>query len=159
MVVQDPAKLKLLSEPTKQRILAEFIEPSTPLSVAKKLGLNGKGIYRHIDQLIEAGFLFVVSTRPTRGTVERTLQSSAKQYMGQVGDNSNPGVWGDLLEELMANASRGDALRMMGKAMMRMSSEDWPKLVEDFAKMLEKYETDSGDLHSVHLVVLPVEES
>lgn len=158
MVVQDPAKLKLLSEPTKQKLLAEFSQPSTPLSVIQRLGLKGKGIYRHIDQLLDAELLYIVSTRQTRGTVERTLQSTARQFIGHVGEDTRSGAWDEYLTELNARASTGDGKRMMGKATVRMSIDDWPKLVEDFAAMLEKYDSSEADAYTVHLVVIPTDE-
>lgn len=159
LVVQDPAKLKLLSDPTKQKLLAEFAQPSTPLSVAKKLGLNGKGIYRHVEQLLDAEFLYVVSTRQTRGTVERTLQTTARQFIGHIGEETRHGAWDEYLSQLNASASTGLGKRMMGKATVKMSLDDWPKLVSDFAELLHKYEVGQGEEYSVHLVVIPTDET
>lgn len=158
MVVTEAKKLRLLSEPIKQRLLAEFAEPATPRKVMQRLGMSGKGIYRHIDQLLEADFLFVVSTRPTRGTIERTLQTSARQFSAHLGESPASGTWTDFANALIAAANNRQGEAMLAKANMRIPAEAWPAIVEEFTAMLQRHESESGETYSVHLVFTPFVE-
>lgn len=158
MLVDDPKKLRVLADPVRQRILGCFAEPTTVGEAAKTLGLSGKGIYRHIDLLLESGFLIVVSTRQKRGTVERTLQTAARRFVGQVGDSEGlAGPWSDFIERLRAvgkrqSAENGSALIM--NAAVTIDPEKWEELETELTSLLNRYESPKGKSYSVLLAAI-----
>ncbi len=84
LTISDLTRLKVVADPVRLSLLREFAEPRTIAEAANRIGFVGKGVYRHVDQLLGAGLLTVVSTRQKRGTVERTLQATAKRIVAVV---------------------------------------------------------------------------
>lgn len=64
----------LLLHPVRLRIVQALVgAPMTPLQLKDRLGDVAQAtLYRHINQLADAGLLEVVDERPIRGGVERT---------------------------------------------------------------------------------------
>jgi DNA-binding transcriptional ArsR family regulator len=89
LVVRDPVAIRFLGDTQKRRILREFMdEPKTALQAAHSLGMRPPTIYHHVAQLTQVGLLVLVEERRKRGTVEKYLQTPARQMTGaaSVGD-------------------------------------------------------------------------
>lgn len=153
IVVSDPAVLKVLADPVRLRVLGAFVEPSTPLAAARKLGM-GRGIYRHVDALVDAGLLVVVSTQRKRGTIERTLQSTARRYVGELGS---------LGDETMGVESRLTThgvpeSRRVARASVMLRDEDWPDFEAAFADLIREFDVGEGRRYVLNLEATEVEE-
>ena len=73
-------QLRVVADPLRQRLLTAFAQPGTVKAVAARLAEPLTKLYHHVDQLERAGLIRVVSQRKVRGTVERTLQATARRF-------------------------------------------------------------------------------
>ena len=79
--IRDLAQLKVLADPFRVRILEAFCEePRTTKQVAELLGEKPTKLYHHVDSLLGAELIELVSTRPVRGTLEKTYRGVARTF-------------------------------------------------------------------------------
>jgi predicted ArsR family transcriptional regulator len=79
--IKDLEQVRLLSDPLKLKLLQAFAESAkTTMQVAAELGERVTKLYRHVDALLDAGLLVVVSEQQKRGTVERTFRAVAHRF-------------------------------------------------------------------------------
>jgi hypothetical protein len=72
---------KLLTDPFKLKLLERFSgKPATTKQVADAMGEKAPRLYRHVDAMVEAGFLELVAEKPKRGTVERYYRTVASRF-------------------------------------------------------------------------------
>jgi hypothetical protein len=153
MVISDPAVLKVLADPVRLRVLGAFVEPSTALAAARRLGM-GRGIYRHVDALVDAGLLVVVSTQRKRGTIERTLQSTARRYVGELG--SLGGATTGLESGLTTHGTPHSTKVFRATACLR--DEDWPDFEAAFADLVREFDVGEGCHYELNLLASVVDE-
>ncbi len=80
--VEDPAQLKALSHPLRQRILEQLTrEPRTTKQVAERLGEKPTRLYHHVATLERVGLVRLVETRQKRGTTEKYFLSVARRIV------------------------------------------------------------------------------
>ena len=80
-VIKDLEQAKLLTDPFKLKIIEQFFDgPVTTKQVADRLNEKAPRLYRHVDALVEAGFLELVEERQKRGTVERYYKTIASRF-------------------------------------------------------------------------------
>lgn len=80
-VVKNLEHAKLLTDSFKLQLLEKFSgKPVTTKQVADAMGEKAPRLYRHVDAMVEAGFLRLVSEKPKRGTVERYYQAVASRF-------------------------------------------------------------------------------
>ena len=80
-VVKNLEHAKLLTDSFKLQLLEKFSgAPVTTKQVADAMGEKAPRLYRHVDAMVEAGFLRLVSEKPKRGTVERYYQAVASRF-------------------------------------------------------------------------------
>lgn len=80
-VVKNLEHAKLLTDSFKLQLLEKFSgEPVTTKQVADAMGEKAPRLYRHVDAMVDAGFLRLVSEKPKRGTVERYYQTVASRF-------------------------------------------------------------------------------
>jgi DNA-binding transcriptional ArsR family regulator len=83
LVIKDPVAVRYLGDAQKRRILREFMkEPKTALQAARSIGMRPPTMYHHVTQLTQVGLLILVEERRKRGTVEKYLQTPARQMTG-----------------------------------------------------------------------------
>jgi hypothetical protein len=81
-LVDTPERLKALADPLRQRLLTAFVQqPGTVKAVAARLGEPVTKLYRHVDQLVAAGFLRVAEEQRRRGVIERTFEATAFRFV------------------------------------------------------------------------------
>lgn len=79
--VNDLEQVRLLADPLKLKIIQSLAEgPKTTRELADLLGENQTRLYRHVDALLDAGLIEIVSERKKRGTVERTFKAIAQRF-------------------------------------------------------------------------------
>ena len=80
-VVKNLEHAKLLTDSFKLQLLEKFSgEPVTTKQVADAMGEKAPRLYRHVDAMVDAGFLRLVSEKPKRGTIERYYQTVASRF-------------------------------------------------------------------------------
>lgn len=80
-VVKTLEHAKLLTDPFKLKLLEHFSgKPVTTKQVADDMGEKAPKLYRHVDAMVDAGFLQLVSEKPKRGTVERYYRTVASRF-------------------------------------------------------------------------------
>lgn len=80
-VVRSLEQAKILTDPFKLKLLEQFAgEPVTTKQVADELGEKAPRLYRHVDAMVEAGFLELVRENPKRGTIERYYKTVASRF-------------------------------------------------------------------------------
>lgn len=80
-VIKDLEQAKLLTDPFKLKIIEQFFDgPATTKQVADRMKEKAPRLYRHVDALVEAGFLELVEERQKRGTVERYYKTIASRF-------------------------------------------------------------------------------
>jgi hypothetical protein len=80
-VIKSLEQAKLLTDPFKLQLLERFSgKPVTTKQVADKMGEKAPRLYRHVDAMVEAGLLELVSEKPKRGTVERYYRAVASRF-------------------------------------------------------------------------------
>lgn len=80
-VVKTLEHAKLLTDPFKLKLLEYFSgKPVTTKQVADDMGEKAPKLYRHVDAMVEAGFLQLVAEKPKRGTVERYYRAVASRF-------------------------------------------------------------------------------
>ena len=80
-VVRSLEQAKILTDPFKLKLLEQFSgEPVTTKQVADDMGEKAPRLYRHVDAMVEAGFLELVREKPKRGTIERYYKTVASRF-------------------------------------------------------------------------------
>ena len=115
-LVDDLAKLKVLADPLRVRILEAFVEEArTTKQVANKLGEKTTKLYHHVDALEKAGFVRLERTRQNRGTLEKYYRAVARVFRAgpdlftgadAVDENSWQGVAARLFEQCAAEVRK-----------------------------------------------------
>src|ERR1700733_12536600 len=79
-LVETAEQLRALSEPLRQRLLEQFVSGATIKQAAARLGQPPTRLYHHVDQLLAAGLIKVVSEEKRRSVIERTFQTAARRF-------------------------------------------------------------------------------
>lgn len=109
-LIDDLAKLKVLADPLRVRILEALVEEArTTKQVAQVLGEKPTKLYHHVDALEKAGFVRLEKTRQNRGTLEKYFRAVARVFRADPGifagagaDDSWQGVAAQLFEQSAA---------------------------------------------------------
>lgn len=80
-VIKKAEQLQAIADPFRQRLLHCFARPRTAKEAAERLEVSVTRLYRHIDQLLAAGLIKVVSEERRRAAVERTFQAVAGRFV------------------------------------------------------------------------------
>jgi predicted ArsR family transcriptional regulator len=80
-VIDDPATVATVLEPTRARVLAALSEPGSATTVAAGLGLTRQQVNYHLRALQAQGLVVEVGTRPRRGLTERVVRATARGYV------------------------------------------------------------------------------
>ncbi len=80
-IVRSLEQAKLLTDPFKLQLLERFAgRPVTTKQVADDMGEKAPRLYRHVDAMVDAGFLELMAEKPKRGTVERYYKTVASRF-------------------------------------------------------------------------------
>jgi hypothetical protein len=80
-IVKSLPHAKLLTDPFKLQLLERFGgKPVTTKQVADDMGEKAPRLYRHVDAMVDAGFLELVEEKQKRGTVERYYKTVASRF-------------------------------------------------------------------------------
>lgn len=154
-VVKTLEHAKLLTDPFKLKLLEQFSgKPVTTKQVADELGEKAPKLYRHVDAMVEAGFLQLVAEKPKRGTVERYYRAVASRFevdpdlFAPGADNSDDAL--DLVRTLLretesdlvklaslADQDHGDKLQT--PVVFRFSIQAAPEKVASLRRKLDEW--------------------
>lgn len=160
-IVENSAQLKVIADPLRQRILAAFAKaPKTVKAAAAELKLPPTRLYRHVDMLVEAGFLKSVAEVQRRGAVERTFSATAKRIA--IGPGAFAGATGGLakrealirenLERVLARPRAAGGLVVL-QAQVRISREGLARLQEEIADLLARANDPKAPVGDVMVVL------
>jgi hypothetical protein len=71
-------QLDTLMSPLRLRLLSCFRDPATVKEAAMRMDVQVTRLYRHVNRLVDHGFLVVTEERPRAKTVEKVYQTSGK---------------------------------------------------------------------------------
>ncbi len=71
-------ELDTLMSPLRLRLLSCFRDPATVKDAAAAMDVQVTRLYRHVNRLVDHGFLVVTEERPTAKTVEKVYQTAGK---------------------------------------------------------------------------------
>lgn len=71
-------ELDTLMSPLRLRLLSCFRDPATVKEAADRMDMQVTRLYRHVNRLVEHGFLSIAEERPTAKTVEKLYQTAGK---------------------------------------------------------------------------------
>lgn len=71
-------ELDTLMAPLRLRLLSCFREPATVREAALQMDVQVTRLYRHVNRLVENGFLVIVEERPKAKTVEKVYQTAGR---------------------------------------------------------------------------------
>lgn len=115
-IVKNLEHAKLLTDPFKLQLLERFAgNPVTTKQVADDMGEKAPRLYRHVDAMVDAGFLRLVEEKPKRGTVERYYQTVASRFEVDPNLFSPSGDHGDEAMDMVRSVLReteSDLLRL-----------------------------------------------
>lgn len=165
-VVDTPERMKALADPLRQRLLAAFVEqPGTIKQVSARLGEPITKLYRHVDQLLAAGFLRVIGEQRRRGAVERTFEAVAHRFVVAPPAQHDPVSDGDAmvrntLDQVLASARKSPGaegrLHLM-RARVRLTPQALRRLEERLRALLAEHVSDEGDETELLLLFAPTE--
>lgn len=150
LVIDTPEQLRVLADPFRQRLMQVFAEPSTVRQAAEKLQEPVTKLYHHVDLLLKAGFLHVVSEQRRRATTEKTYRVSAHRVevsSSALGTAGGAGAGRESLiraamEDLAASASpEKGAIRIM-----RVSGRLPAGAVDELARILANFVSESDQV-------------
>jgi DNA-binding transcriptional ArsR family regulator len=160
-IVDTPERMKALADPLRQRLLAAFAQqPGTVKEVAARLGEPITKLYRHVDQLVAAGFLRVAGGQRRRGGIERSFEAVASRYVVAAPAARDPISEGDALirgalEQVLGSTRRtGDPegrLHLM-RARVRLTPAALRALEDELRGLLAAHVSDDGDETEVLLL-------
>lgn len=163
LTITDPAKLKVVADPFRQRLLSAFKEPTTTKQVAEKLSIEGNKIYHHVDQLLEAGFLFVVSTEQKRGTIERTFQASALRFIAALGEEyKHEDLFRESFDVVLTcihDVSNPQFQPRLIRTNMRLSESGWQDFEDALTDLIREYEDPNGPAIGLQITAYEVPDS
>ena len=164
--VDTPERMKALADPLRQRLLAAFVQqPGTIKDVAARLGEPITKLYRHVDQLVGAGFLRVSGEQRRRGAVERSFEAVASRYVVAPAPGENQVARGDAmvrgaLEQVLASARRTHAaegrLHLM-RARVRLTPDALRILEDRLRTILMEHVSEDGAETEVLLLFAPTD--
>lgn len=160
-IVDTPERMKALADPLRQRLLAAFAEqPGTVKDVAARLGEPITKLYRHVDQLVAAGFLRVTGEQRRRGGVERSFEAVASRYVVAPPASQDPVSEGDAMvrsavEQVLASARKAgdpDGRLHLMRARVRLTPQALRALEDRLRELLLAHVSDDGDETDVLLL-------
>lgn len=90
-VIRDPARLALLLDPERRRLVAALMEaPDSAAGLARRLGESRQRLNYHLRVLEEGGLVELHEERPRRGVRERVMRVVARRFV------VDPGALGEL---------------------------------------------------------------
>ena len=180
--VSDLEQLNVLANPTRQRILSQFVEEArTTKQVAELLGEPPTRLYHHVDALAKNGLLILEREVPKRGTTEKYYRAVARQFRvdesclmkpGFVDENSR--VVSEMLDQArgtilqaLADAVDGDPLHTTASsALINTTEKNIEKisgaLLKRIGQLSEKKPAPSKDPtynYRIMILVFPDTES
>ncbi|CAN7420240.1 helix-turn-helix domain-containing protein [Phenylobacterium sp. LjRoot219] len=160
-IVDTPERMKALADPLRQRLLAAFAQqPGTVKQVSTRLGEPITKLYRHVDQLVAAGFLRVTGEQRRRGAVERSFEAVGSRYVVAPAAEEDRVLKGDTmvrgaLEQVLASARKAEdpdgRLHLM-RARVRLTSKALRHLEDRLRELLVENVSDDGDETEVLLL-------
>lgn len=78
--VDDPATVKLLLDPRRQRLITMFMKPRSVKEAAEELGEVPSKLHYHVRLLDQAGVIRVVDERRAGSNTERVYQLAANRF-------------------------------------------------------------------------------
>ena len=72
---------QLMAHPLRHRLLFEYVEPSSPSKVARRLGERVNLVSYHTNVLLDYGWIELVRTAPRRGATEHFYRSVRAPYV------------------------------------------------------------------------------
>lgn len=165
-LVDTPERMKALADPLRQRLLAAFVQqPGTVKQAAQRLGEPVTKLYRHVDQLVAAGFLRVAGEQRRRGAVERSFEAVASRYVvtapaGEDRIARGDAMARDALEQVLAGARKTEGpdgrLHLM-RARVRLTPEALRRLEDKLRQLLIEHVSDEGAETELLLISAPTD--
>ncbi|MEQ1824152.1 MAG: helix-turn-helix domain-containing protein [Fimbriimonadaceae bacterium] len=81
MIVSSPQVAAALVNPLRSRILAEFAQPMSGASIARKLNLKRQVVNYHVRELATLGLIEFVEERQAGGMHEKVYESKARSFI------------------------------------------------------------------------------
>jgi len=164
--VDTPERMKALADPLRQRLLATFVQqPGTVKDVAARLGEPITKLYRHVDQLVAAGFLRVSGEQRRRGAIERSFEAVASRYVVAPPTGEDRVTQGDAMvraavEQVLASARKtegSDGRLHLMRAAVRLTPAALRSLEDKLRQLLVEHVSDEGAETEVLLLFAPRE--
>jgi hypothetical protein len=122
-------------------------------------------LYRHVDQLVAAGFLRVVDERPRRGAIERRFIAAGHRFLvapGAAGESQKGALARAALENLLREA--GDLNDPAGpvhlmRSRVRMTPDALRRFEAGLRDLLETYVSDDGVETNLLIIAAPHAEA
>lgn len=166
--------LDALMSPFRLRLMACFSSPATARQAADKLGVGVTRLYRHLDRLVEHGFLVIVEERAKAKTVERVFSVSARSVRpsAEFLERYGPQGHGEMMRlgfrtvesEVVAAVEADPSIDPLGDqttfkfTRLRLEEEDLRELVAGLDDLFERFTGRTGPIEVSFLgSVVPLE--
>ncbi len=147
--IRTPERLRAFADPFRQRLLGVLATPHTVKAAAERLGVPLSRLYHHIDQMLAAGLIRVVSERRRRAAVERTFQAAARRF--EVAPEAAGGPARAALEGVLA----GGGVPSVARTTLRLTPDRLALLEQKLGDLLKALESPDGLPTEVLLVASP----
>ena len=171
---------EIISNPVRMRIIHYMVghEEATTKDIAADMpDVPRRTLYRHINFLVESGFIKVKETREVRGGVERVLINNQEEFLTSMNPN-------DIMYQFFMNlyfqfakyndqhgwnvreAYDNDAIGS-GTALIVLDNDETKKLLDEFVEVIKKYEKNHkkkygdkkvGKIRSISYISSPVDQ-
>ncbi len=129
-------------------------------------------LYRHVNKLLEHGFLEVVQENPVRGTMEKILKINDSAFNNQHLDELSPQEHLSLFTTFMTNLvgefsqyvehpefSPLQDGAMYRQALVHLNDSEWQEFISDlsqvFHKALEKEPREDRSVRTISTIIIP----
>ena len=166
-VIENPATLKVLSDPLRIEIMRAFKFPATVKAVSKVVEMPSTKLYYHVKQLEKHGLVRVVSTNNVSGIIEKTYQVRARTIQVDEGllstdvdqadeqlesllsivfDGSKREAWRSLRAGLVSPPQDGkEANGIFSRGMLTITRDQADLLQKRIGELLKEFEQLSAD--------------
>jgi hypothetical protein len=163
LLITDLQQVKALADPLRQRIIgAMSAEPRTTKQVAAILDQPATKLYHHVEMLHRVGLLWLVESRPKRGTTEKYFQAVARQFaVGRASLTSESvsviedmfsAVFTEAISQVRHSVEAGfmegegkTGKTMLASAQIDLTSEQYEELRARLAQVLNEFRIKKGD--------------
>ena len=144
MIVDDPEKIEVLSEPTRKQILRLLSDREMTLTqIARELGLSKRSVWYHLRVLLNRDLIVLAKKKVNAyGIEEKYYRARASMMIGHFGKSSKK-----IREEtLESNKDVVIGYLCAKKISGPISDEKINRMTEEFTETLQKVIEDDGQM-------------